>query len=236
MRRTALLLWVLLGVLVIAALVLLVRNEAGNVLGIPNHDFARLIILVTIAVAIAAGFASRGQFGTAVRQALSWMIIFAVLMVGYTHRFELELMARRVMAEFVPGSAILEQNGESGPEIVIVRGAGGHFRVPTLINDAIIVMLVDTGASVVTLSYEDAVKSGIDVDALNFTVPVNTANGIATAAPVRIDTMRVGSIERKRVQALVARPGLLDSSLLGMSYLDTLDGIELSGNRMILKP
>jgi aspartyl protease family protein len=97
-------------------------------------------------------------------------------------------------------------------------------------------MLVDTGASFVTLTPSDAAKVGIDPSGLAFNMPIRTANGLIQAADVTIDRLTVGSIERRNVRALVAPGDSLHESLLGMSFLNTLGGFAISGDRLVLSP
>src|SRR6185437_12336528 len=75
--------------------------------------------------------------------------------------------------------------------------------------------IMDTGASTIVLRPADARKAGIDPDTLIYRVPVLTANGRAMAARVRLDTVAIGPLDRKDVDALVAQPGALTQSLLG---------------------
>ena len=119
---------------------------------------------------------------------------------------------------------------------MIVRSIGGHFAVRAEADSVPLTMMVDTGASFVTLTFEDAMRLGIDPDDLRFAIPVRTANGTMETAPVTIGRFAVGPIERSGVAALVAPPGSLDESLLGMSFLNTLHGYAISGDRLVLDP
>jgi aspartyl protease family protein len=96
-------------------------------------------------------------------------------------------------------------------------------------------MLVDTGASAVALSYEDAVSAGIRVADADFTIPVNTANGVTRAAPVRIPEIQIGDITVRQVEAVVARQGALKTSLLGMTFLKRLGGFEIAQGRLTMR-
>ena len=75
---------------------------------------------------------------------------------------------------------------------------------------------------------------GIDIDRLSYTTPVTTANGRTTAAQIRLDSLDIGAIHRPDVMAMVARPGALNTSLLGMNYLSTLSSFDFRGDRLIL--
>jgi aspartyl protease family protein len=97
-------------------------------------------------------------------------------------------------------------------------------------------MMVDTGASFVTLTPEDAKAIGIDPSGLRYDMTIRTANGTIDAAPITIARLGVGSIERRDVAALVAPAKSLDQSLLGMSFLNTLTGYAISGDRLVLTP
>ena len=102
------------------------------------------------------------------------------------------------------------------------------------VDDVPMTLLVDTGASFVTLTMADAAGIGVDVGALEFATPIRTANGVIRAARITLDRLAVGAIERHDLAALVAPPDSLDQSLLGMSFLNTLDGYGISGDRLVL--
>ena len=86
----------------------------------------------------------------------------------------------------------------------------------------------------VVLTATDARKAGIDTRGLAFDVPVATANGSALAAEIRLDQVAVGPIVMRNVPALVARPGALEESLLGMSFLERLKSYTVERGRLIL--
>jgi aspartyl protease family protein len=96
-------------------------------------------------------------------------------------------------------------------------------------------MLVDTGATTVVLKPADAQAAGIDLRSLSFSVPVQTANGTTYAAPVRLRGVAVGAIVIPQVEALVAKPGTLKESLLGISFLRRLRSYEFSGDFLTLR-
>jgi aspartyl protease family protein len=70
---------------------------------------------------------------------------------------------------------------------------------------------------------------------LSFNVPVQTANGTAFAASVRLPSISVGPIVMEQVEALVAQPGALKESLLGMSFLRRLRSYEFSGDYLTFR-
>lgn len=111
----------------------------------------------------------------------------------------------------------------------------GHFQSTVSINGRPVDVMVDTGASVVALSYEDAERAGIYVRDADFTATARTANGVARFAPIRINDIRLGDILVHNVQGSVAERGKLSTSLLGMTFLSKLSKVEMQPNRLLLR-
>lgn len=236
MRRTPVLLWLLLGAFAAALVILIVREHGETIFGLPRERFAQLVLLASILAGLLFGMNARGTLGRAFRHGIAWLAIFALVVAGYSYRTEFEWIARRFVAELVPGEPAIEEVDPGVEAVTVRRSMGGHFRLAVRINGARMPMMIDTGASVVTLTSADAERAGFDLSRLRFSVPVMTANGSAAAAPVVLDRLQVGPIERRRVPALVTRPGTLDQSLLGMSFLDSLSGFAVAGDRLTLTP
>ena len=213
---------------------LMINHDAGEIFGIGSGDFARMTVLAIFTVTIGAALlrSYRGRLGDMLSSAVLWLALFVVLVGGYGYRSELETFGRRTFGVLVPGLAV--DTGEPGT-VMISKSRDGHFRVRASVNGRPIRLVVDTGASSVVLSDRDARESGIEIGRLNYDVKVSTANGSTTAAPVVLDTLQVGEITERRVAALVARPGQLETSLLGNSFLDRLASFTIEGERLILK-
>jgi aspartyl protease family protein len=213
-------------------LALVVRHDQGTVAGLETGDFASLIykiaLLVFIGGAVLALF--RQRIADAFRAAMFWVVIGLVLALGYTYRFDLRDIGDRMMAELMPGRAAT-RNGA----VEISRGRGGEFQIATLVNGASIPMVLDTGASAVVLTQEAARAAGLPLAMLTYDVNVETANGRARAASVTLDRVTVGSIVERSVPALIAQPGQLRTSLLGMSFLSRLERWEVRGERLVLR-
>lgn len=227
-------LWLALAIIALAALLLVFRGGDDAILGLADNRFAQLAGLIAISAFLFAGLIGRTPVGRLLRQAIAWAAIFIVVLVGYTYRDELEWMFRRVSSELFPGTAMMTTDGETN-EVIVTR-SGGHFNVRATVNNAPVEMMIDTGASVVTLSAEDAWLAGYTPRARDYVVQVSTANGVALAAPVVIERLAIGSIRMNRVAALVAQPGMLETSLLGLNFLNELQSFTISGNRMTLTP
>lgn len=178
-----------------------------------------------------------GRFGQAVRHLGIWILIGLLLIIAYAYRDDVSLVANRVAGELLPpGEHFAVQRSAEGPTSVRIRQRlDGHFTARTRVNGTQLSMLVDTGASTVVLKPADAESAGIDTSALSFTIPVRTANGTGFAAPVRLRSVSIGPIIINDVEALVAKPGSLNESLLGMSFLRRLRSYEFSGEFLTLR-
>lgn len=196
-----------------------------------------IIGLVTLVYVVSLMSDYRGRAAAALRHSAIWIGLFLVLMLGYTFRNDVSHVARRFAVETMPpGTGVSFPDVEPGRHAVRIRRSGdGHFSARGRVNNASIDLLVDTGASTVVLSPRDAQNAGININALNYSVPVNTANGTAFAAAVKLKSVSIGSIEVNDIEALVAKPGALSKSLLGMSFLRRLQSYEFSGDFLTLK-
>ncbi len=110
----------------------------------------------------------------------------------------------------------------------------GHYYANAELNGRAIALLVDTGASFVALTAEDARNIGIYPSESDFKLRMSTANGEARAAQVTLSTIRLGGISIYDVPAIVMQPGASTTSLLGMSFLKKLSGFEVAQGRLVL--
>jgi aspartyl protease family protein len=225
-------LWILLLIIGIGLLALILRHDQATIGGLETGDFASLVykiaLLIFIGGAVLALF--RDRIAEAFQAAMFWVVIGLLLAVGYTYRHDLRDVADRVLAELLPGRAV-----SRGGTVEIARGNRGDFQIVVEINGARISTVYDTGASAVVLTQEAAKAAGLPLDFLNYSVPVETANGRTRAAPVTLDRIKVGGIEERQVPALIAQPGQLRTSLLGMSFLNRLKSSEVRGDRLVLR-
>jgi aspartyl protease family protein len=223
--------WLLLLGLVLALLVLYARNGAGTVGPLTTGEFGslayQLIVLVFLGGVVLTMF--RERFAQAITTALLWVVVGLALVVAYSYRFELHQVADRVMVVLVPGHVVTH-----GRSVEVGRTNSGDFDVSAQINGARIAMVLDTGASSVVLTRNDAKAAGLPLEVLEYTVAIDTANGRTRAAPVTLDRIAIGGLEERSVEALVAQPGQLKTSLLGMSFLNRLQSWEVSGDRLLL--
>ena len=126
----------------------------------------------------------------------------------------------------------LEQ--ESDLEYVVQPRAGGHYVVEAAVNGAPVTFLVDTGASDIVLTMADAGRLGFHPATLRFTQPFATANGEVRGAPVVLREIRVGQFSLFNVPASV-NEAPLRVSLLGMSFLQQLNGYGVENGKLVLR-
>lgn len=176
--------------------------------------------------------------GVAVKQALVWAGVLILVLTAYAYRYEFISMGFRIAGVTLPSVALPEPPG--GPDrsrqgVVYLNAVqGGHFLADAAVNGTHVRFMVDTGASVIALSAYDAQRLRMDLKKLNFNIPLDTANGKNFAALVTLDEVRIGSISRRNMQAVVVRDGL-EQSLLGMSFLNSLGSFEISDGVLILR-
>lgn len=129
-----------------------------------------------------------------------------------------------------------EQSRQSyGGMIEIKASNNGHFYAKADLNGRTISVLVDTGASAVALTYEDAQRAGIYVSDGDFTGRSQTANGVGRYAPVTIDQIAIGSVIVQNVQGVVLERGKSSVTLLGMSFLGKLSRTEMRNGVLVLE-
>jgi aspartyl protease family protein len=225
------LLWILLTGLLIAAVVFIVRHSEATLGQLSSADSVWLVYKIALLVFVGAGvfIMFRGRFVKALAAALLWIVLGLALVIGYSYRYELHDVADRVVAELVPGHVITR-----GRTVEVARTVNGDFDVTAQINGARIPMVLDTGASSVVLTREDAKAAGLPLEVLAYTTNIETANGRTRAAPVTLDRLAIGGLVEHSVAALVAQPGQLKTSLLGMSFLNRLQSWEVRGDRLLL--
>jgi aspartyl protease family protein len=114
-------------------------------------------------------------------------------------------------------------------------GENGHFVVKASINGNSISVVVDTGATAVALSYQDAERAGLRPRTLTYDQPVQTANGVTNAARVTLREVEIDSVRVDDVEGMVLPDGAFNGTLLGMSFLGRLRSFQMENGTLILK-
>ena len=179
------------------------------------------------------------------REAISWGVVAVVAVAAISH-FETLKTGAEQMLGLPTASEVAEArrtvrtppaakpvNRDSVVEIEAERN--GHFNTEADINGRSIPVMIDTGATMVVLSYEDAERAGLMLTDKDFTRSVSTANGVARVAPVTLDRVSIGNITVRDVPAAVAESGRLGTSLLGMTFLSRLSRFDMRSGRLVLQ-
>ncbi|MEZ5913821.1 MAG: TIGR02281 family clan AA aspartic protease [Paracoccaceae bacterium] len=188
-----------------------------------GDQIGRLLYLVLLLAAIGGYLMveARGRMGPALRAAAAWGLIFLGVIAGYGLWSDIR---RQVLPM---------QQSQSDGSVEVPRAADGHYYLTLEIAGTPVRFVVDTGATDVVLSQEDARRIGIDPEALDYLGSATTANGVVRTASVRLSDVRLGPIRDDSLRASV-NAGELDGSLLGMSYLQRFSRIEIAGDRLVL--
>lgn len=213
-------------------------GDTGAMASLANDNIGYIVGFVALLMLYLATMSGdyHGRRRVAVRHAITWIAIGLAFVVAYAYRAEIGSVLNRVAGEVLPpGHTIMVETTAGEQAVRLRRQENGHFLARGAANGVSLMMLVDTGASTVVLKPADAERAGIDTANLSFTTPVQTANGTAFAAPVRLKSVSVGPLEVRDVEALVAQPGALSENLLGISFLKRLRSYEFSGDFLTLR-
>lgn len=125
------------------------------------------------------------------------------------------------------------QSSWSGGEVALKRQRDGHFYANITVESRDLQVLVDTGASIIALTGDDARDLGLHWDDSQVRPIGRGASGDVYGVPVMLDQVTLQGIEASEVQAVIVPKGL-DVTLLGQSFLSQVDKVEISGDKMVL--
>jgi aspartyl protease family protein len=191
-----------------------------------NADLPRLIYLVILGAAMIGWLVteSRNSLGRTARSLLVWGLLFIGLMAGYG-------LWGDIRNDILPRQSVLE----NGAGIAVPRSQDGHFHLTLNVDGVPVDFLVDTGATDIVLTLEDARRVGIDPENLAFLGRARTANGVVETAYTRVGSVGLGPIRFDGVEVAV-NGGEMEGSLLGMAFLSRFGRIEIADNRLLLEP
>jgi aspartyl protease family protein len=169
--------------------------------------------------------ATRLPPGKALRMGLGWVGIFAAFFVLFAFRGEFQGFGQRLRAEAL-GSSIAD-----GRELRIPIADDGHFWVEASLNGHPARFLIDSGASVTTISRETAQSAGVPMNGRHWVV--ETANGAVPIIQASVDRLEVGSISRTDLPIDINDAD--QTNVLGMNFLSSLSGWRVEGNYLVLR-
>lgn len=183
-------------------------------------------LLLAIVLVLSGLLARKLPLGHVLKMAAAWVAVFGVFFAIFAFRSNFTSLGQRLKAEAV-GSPI-----EDGQDIRIPIGDDGHFWADVMINGSRARFLIDSGATVTTISRGLAKDSGVALDGRR--VVVNTANGPTSVIQAYASELRIQSIARRDFPVDVSDRDKIN--ILGMNFLSSLKGWRVEGNYLALKP
>jgi aspartyl protease family protein len=182
-----------------------------------------LIAIVTITGSLVG---MRQPIGKTLKMALAWVAIFGVGFLLFSFRSEFTGLGQRLRAEAL-GTAITE-----GQTVRIPMADDGHFWVEAKVNGHALKFMIDSGASVTTVSRKSAEAAAMPIGTER--TMVSTANGPTTAIKGWADHLEVGPIDRTDFPVDINEHD--ETNLLGMNFLSSLRSWRVEGNYLVLQP
>jgi len=188
----------------------------------------RYVLYAAILIFVLA--ASRQRLAAMGGQLAVWLGILLLILVGYSYRDELRMVAAHVAGDLVPsqGQTI------DARTIAFRASADRQYRIDATVDGTAVRFMVDTGATGVVLNQRDAARLGLAPSALAYTQTFSTANGLTRGAPVTLGSLKIGPIAMTDVRASV-NEGDLDESLLGMHFLEKLAEVTIKNGVLTLR-
>lgn len=189
-----------------------------------------MLLAALVAVLLVARLVSASRFGwRAVAQTLAgWAVVALVAVLAIGHRDEIGALLARADRFGQP-----EQKVE-GDTIRIPMSRDGHFWASVTLNGVDRDMLIDSGATITALSEATARDARIPLGN-GLPVIINTANGAITAQTARAARVKVGPLETRDLEVVVA-PSFGDFDVLGMNFLSRLKSWRVEGKTLVLEP
>lgn len=185
-----------------------------------------LFYILAIVLVASSLIGMRLPIAKVAKMALAWVAIFAAAFVLFSFRSEFASLGQRLRAE-ATGTPIVQ-----GEEVRIPLADDGHFWAHGSVNGKRVSFLVDSGASVTTLSSETATAA--DVADAGPDAIVSTANGRVVMSRGRAGSIEIGSIERTDFPVFINDRD--QTNVLGMNFLSSLGSWRVEGNYLVLRP
>jgi aspartyl protease family protein len=187
-------------------------------------------LLGCLALVLSALMVRRIPIALSLKMFFSWVLIFLAAFVAFTLKDDFLDLGRRVVAE-ARGEPVAVIEGRT---LRIRQSFDGHYWVTGSINGQTTRFLIDSGATVTSISTRTAQRAGIDTDS-GLIAMVQTANGKVMVKRGRASSLVVGPIERSDLAVHVS-DGFGDTNVLGMNFLSSLSGWGVEKRWLVLKP
>ena len=195
-----------------------------------EHGPTMFAYLLLLALPISALIARRVPLLRILWMGLTWVALFAVLLVVVGQREQFDpLMARAAKLLHLDDQSVV------GSEVRIRMSPDGHFWARASVAGVERRMLIDSGATVTALSTDTAGEAGLQVRNSVFPMELRTANGSITAKVSTVGELRLGDVVARDLPVVVS-PAFGDTDVLGMNFLSRLKSWRVEGRTLILVP
>lgn len=191
-----------------------------------NSPYVAFYVIAAVFVASSL-IGMRLPIGKALKMALAWIAIFAIAFALFTFRNEFSSLGSRLYASAVGTPVEMD-----GGELRVDMAEDGHFWVRGKVNGESVRFLIDSGASITTLSASTAAGAGIVPTGRRSVV--NTANGQIVVSQAYAGRLEIGPIERTDFPVNVSAS--LGTDILGMNFLSSLDGWRVERGDLVMRP
>lgn len=189
-----------------------------------------LYLIGILVLVVSALTVRRIPIGQGLKMFAAWVLIFLAGFAAFTLKDDFMALGKRVMTESRGGG----QLAAAGGEMRIRQSLDGHFWVDGELNGRKVRFLVDSGATVTSISAETAARADI-VPGRGFPAMVQTANGVVEVRRARAERLKIGTIERRNLAVHVSE-AFGPMNVLGMNFLSSLSGWGVEGQWLVLKP
>lgn len=194
-----------------------------------DHALSFVYLIGILVLVVSALMVRRIPIGQGLKMFAGWVLIFLAAFVAFALKDDFMALGKRVAAE----SRGEGQMVAAGRELRIRKSLDGHFWVNAELNGRKVRFLVDSGATVTSISTDTAARA--DIVASGLPAVVQTANGIVQVGRARAERLKVGSIERRDMAVHVSE-AFGPMNVLGMNFLSSLSAWGVEGQWLVLKP
>lgn len=192
---------------------------------------ATFVYLIGVLVLVASALLVRRiPLGQGLKMFAGWVLIFLAAFVAFTLKDDFMALGKRVLAESRGEGEVVA----AGRELRIRKAMDGHFWVNGELNGHKVRFLVDSGATVTSISSATARLADIEPGS-GLPAVVQTANGTVSVQRARAARLKVGSIERRNLAVHVSE-AFGPMNVLGMNFLSSLSAWGVEGQWLVLKP
>lgn len=187
-------------------------------------------LIGVLVLVVSALMVRRIPLGQGLRMFAGWVLIFLAAFVAFTLKDDFMALGKRIIAEGRGEGQVVAV----GRELRIRKSMDGHFWVNAELNGKSVRFLVDSGATVTSLSTATAELTGIEHGG-GLPAVVQTANGTVRVQRARAERLKVGTIERSDLAVHVSE-AFGPTNVLGMNFLSSLSAWGVEGQWLVLKP